>query len=196
MNTKIKKEGDMASQRAMQLAGQAWCTDKTKSKIMDAELAEAFAGILDKHLEAEEIAWGIIANASGGDWTKQSSIWKEAAARWRDNYFLKHSPVPSMEAIKDREKMLAGIHAEEYAEAANTEQAWQCAVCSMPVTKQDGVSITRFSGYEIDHVHNKCLDKFKGNNIRVANEYAAEIANRAKWYNRLFKYLSRITKKG
>lgn len=34
--------------------------------------------------DALETAWGIIANASGGDWTKQSEEWRGAAERWRD----------------------------------------------------------------------------------------------------------------
>ena len=33
-----------------------------------------------------EYAWTIIANASGGDWTKESEEWQEAAAKWRDGY--------------------------------------------------------------------------------------------------------------
>lgn len=31
-----------------------------------------------------EIAWGIIANAYGGDWDKVQPGWKKAAERWRD----------------------------------------------------------------------------------------------------------------
>ena len=34
-----------------------------------------------------ETAWGIIANVSGGDWTRQKSEWQEAVVRWRDNQF-------------------------------------------------------------------------------------------------------------
>lgn len=33
-----------------------------------------------------EEAWGIIANAYGGDWELASSEWKTAAERWRDQY--------------------------------------------------------------------------------------------------------------
>ena len=36
--------------------------------------------------DAIELAWGIIANASGGNWDRESSDWQEAAARWRDTY--------------------------------------------------------------------------------------------------------------
>jgi hypothetical protein len=34
-----------------------------------------------------ETAWGIIANVSGGDWTRQKPEWQEAVIRWRDNQF-------------------------------------------------------------------------------------------------------------
>lgn len=34
--------------------------------------------------EALELAWGVIANAGGGDWSKETPEWQEAAARWRD----------------------------------------------------------------------------------------------------------------
>jgi hypothetical protein len=33
-----------------------------------------------------ETAWGIIANAGGGNWDTQSLEWQLAAARWRDRY--------------------------------------------------------------------------------------------------------------
>lgn len=33
-----------------------------------------------------EWAWGIIANAGGGNWELESQGWREAAARWRDAY--------------------------------------------------------------------------------------------------------------
>lgn len=31
-------------------------------------------------------AWGIIANAYGGDWSKADPIWQAAANQWRNNY--------------------------------------------------------------------------------------------------------------
>jgi hypothetical protein len=37
--------------------------------------------------DAAEMLWVVLANVSGGDWTKQTQEWQEAAARWRDNYF-------------------------------------------------------------------------------------------------------------
>ena len=33
-----------------------------------------------------EVAWGIIANANEGDWSKATDEWREAAERWRDEY--------------------------------------------------------------------------------------------------------------
>ena len=36
---------------------------------------------------AMELAWGVIANAYGGDWGKASADWREAAERWRDEHW-------------------------------------------------------------------------------------------------------------
>jgi hypothetical protein len=36
--------------------------------------------------EAIEVAWGVIANASGGNWERESPEWQAAAARWRDRF--------------------------------------------------------------------------------------------------------------
>ncbi|MCF1193396.1 hypothetical protein LRR18_17535, partial [Mangrovimonas sp. AS39] len=37
---------------------------------------------------AIERGWGVIANASQGDWRLQSKEWVDAASRWRDRYVL------------------------------------------------------------------------------------------------------------
>ena len=40
-------------------------------------------------LDLLERAWGIIANVSGGDWTKQDNFnkkWRPTAIKWRDSY--------------------------------------------------------------------------------------------------------------
>jgi hypothetical protein len=37
-------------------------------------------------LDRLELAWGIIANAGGGNWETQSPEWVKAAERWRDDY--------------------------------------------------------------------------------------------------------------
>lgn len=34
--------------------------------------------------EAINLAWGIIANVDGGNWTRQSKEWQRAAMKWRD----------------------------------------------------------------------------------------------------------------
>ena len=44
-----------------------------------------------------EAAWGIIANVSGGDWTRQKPQWQEAVVRWRDNDFH-----PIMKELSER----------------------------------------------------------------------------------------------
>ncbi len=40
-----------------------------------------------KMSDAAEMLWVVLANVSGGDWTKQTQEWQDAAARWRDYYF-------------------------------------------------------------------------------------------------------------
>ena len=42
----------MASENAMRKAAQAWCKPTTSNKVMDAELAEAFAEIIDEYRRA------------------------------------------------------------------------------------------------------------------------------------------------
>lgn len=31
-------------------------------------------------------AWAVISNAGGGDWSKETVEWEDAARRWRDDY--------------------------------------------------------------------------------------------------------------
>jgi len=45
--------------------------------------------------ELIERAWGIIANASEGDWDREHSTWKEAAIHWRDSY---HAMLDSLDS--------------------------------------------------------------------------------------------------
>jgi hypothetical protein len=39
-------------------------------------------------MDAAEMLWTAVANASNGDWSKQSPEWQEAARRWRDAYLI------------------------------------------------------------------------------------------------------------
>jgi hypothetical protein len=48
--------------------------------------------------DAAEMLWVVLANVSGGDWTKQSPEWQEAAARWRDDYFAALAAGPRQQA--------------------------------------------------------------------------------------------------
>jgi hypothetical protein len=53
-------------------------------------------------LEALETAWGIIANAGGGNWHTQTTEWQEAAERWRDEQYhpiLDALPKPQQEVV-------------------------------------------------------------------------------------------------
>lgn len=88
---------------AMEKAAQLWCKPGLENRQMDPELALAIAAELDalravpseariaynevvnaNLMASMETAWGIIANAHGGDWSKAAPEWKRAAERWRD----------------------------------------------------------------------------------------------------------------
>ncbi len=49
---------------------------------------------------SEAAAWGLIANAFGGDWRKAGEEWREAAYRWRDEYH-KHLPPPGDDKVEE-----------------------------------------------------------------------------------------------
>lgn len=57
-----------------------WDSREQVARIINSALAKHRASAS----HALEIAWGIIANAGGGDWTKETPKWQEAAAKWRD----------------------------------------------------------------------------------------------------------------
>ena len=52
-----------------------------------------------------ETAWGLIANVSQGDWTKQHPDWQEAVVRWRDTQFHPaYRPVAERKAREAKEQ--------------------------------------------------------------------------------------------
>jgi hypothetical protein len=38
------------------------------------------------HCDLLETAWGVIANAYGGNWDQADDVWRSAAERWRDRW--------------------------------------------------------------------------------------------------------------
>ena len=46
-------------------------------------------------IDGLELAWGLIANAYGGDWSQASPEWHTAAERWRDEVWL-----PALAALR------------------------------------------------------------------------------------------------
>lgn len=62
---------------------------------------------LAKLREELELAWGIIANAGGGDWFKESQEWQDAAAKWRDEFY---APFCGKARVKDpKDFRLTGV---------------------------------------------------------------------------------------
>jgi hypothetical protein len=58
-----------------------------KADLTRREEREPVARIPSMTALALELAWGLIANAYGGDWDKASDEWREAATRWRDEHW-------------------------------------------------------------------------------------------------------------
>lgn len=56
-----------------------------------------------------ELAWGIIANAGGGDWKTQTEVWQDAAKRWRDRYHVILDLPPSDAATEAAREMQARV---------------------------------------------------------------------------------------
>jgi hypothetical protein len=69
-----------------ELVSEAQFADFARRRELERERDEARAEV--KRLrEGMEVAWGVIANAGGGDWATQSAEWAQAAARWRDEHW-------------------------------------------------------------------------------------------------------------
>lgn len=47
--------------------------------------------MIEEEINADQLlyeAWAVIANASGGNWKKESADWARAAMQWRDRYHI------------------------------------------------------------------------------------------------------------
>ena len=58
---------------------------------------------LDEESELLESAWGLIANAGGGNWDLETERWRVAAKTWRDRYHLMIAHVWIRETIDKEE---------------------------------------------------------------------------------------------
>jgi len=83
---KLGQDDEGNNTKALEIAAQCWCDDDTRSITMDTRLAKAFAERLESMLDDMDTAWGLIANAYGGDWDKAGNDWRQAAGRFRDRY--------------------------------------------------------------------------------------------------------------
>lgn len=63
---------------------EAKANGRTRFAGQEAFIDELLLGEIYQLRADMEVAWGIIANAFGGDWDLAQKGWKEAAERWRD----------------------------------------------------------------------------------------------------------------
>lgn len=57
----------------------------------------SMAAELSRLRQSMDVAWGIIANAYGGNWEEASPVWKAAAEHWRDNHYRAYAELKSLE---------------------------------------------------------------------------------------------------
>lgn len=81
----------MSPNTAREIAATAWCAPATQMIEMDARLASSMADLLQRECNRREellsYAWAILANVSGGNWSKQNPSWEHAVVQWRAEYF-------------------------------------------------------------------------------------------------------------
>lgn len=72
------------AKQAAEIADKWFHPGQPSNSILRSEIAQAIDIATAKLREELEPAWGIIANAHGGDWQKATREWQVAAAQWRD----------------------------------------------------------------------------------------------------------------
>jgi len=72
-----------------QLSSDDACIAHLKSQLADARLCAEVVRV--QGADAIEYAWGIIANAFGGNWEQATPEWRQAAEVWRDRYITPRS---------------------------------------------------------------------------------------------------------
>jgi hypothetical protein len=64
-----------------------WCTIHPGLRDRQHPACPNYKGPMPPTRDLIEWAWGVIANAGGGNWDKETAEWREAAGKWRDAYF-------------------------------------------------------------------------------------------------------------
>lgn len=83
---------------------------------------------------AAEMLWVVLANVSGGDWTKQTPEWQEAAARWRDNYFIATRAAPPAAPV-DKDMCRNAVPGSNRCDLPNVHCAYPKCLPAAPVVE-------------------------------------------------------------
>lgn len=132
--------------------------------------------------DAAEMLWVVLANVSGGDWTKQSTDWQEAAARWRDNYFaaLKAASAPSVvgQAPKEPKAIADMRRASELIDDAADATAYQLGLISLALMTRKFLrelpaspAVGQAPKVELDNHHNALACPYCNPNGRLIDPY-------------------------
>ena len=91
------------------------------SDTQDARTRQGDAEEITRLMNGMELAWGIIANAYGGNWDKADPGWRDAATRWRDEHWhpsLNRNGYPARDeetkrVVEDLDGRFGSLEAEE-----------------------------------------------------------------------------------
>ena len=78
---------------------------------------------------ALELAWGLIANAYGGDWDSAPEDWRKAAIRWRDEHW---HPFLEGEAMMPKNDGGPAFPSQFYLNSGMTLRQWYAGTIDIP----------------------------------------------------------------
>lgn len=87
----------------------------------------------DRWALTAELAWGLIANAGGGFWDRESADWKLAAERWRDRHYRANLTLDRAEAEDFNDRAAGGLPSPE---SQNTDPSYGDAERYSDLVKQ------------------------------------------------------------
>jgi hypothetical protein len=133
-----------------------------------------------------ELAWGIIANAGGGDWEKESKEWQDAAVRWRDTYFGSLTKVSKTSSQQPNVNRQPNAPMSEQPQKWEWKREWGDIICDgkliaagLEPTRADLIADAHNAALAEEREKVKTLLKWilqnTRDNARVQNRIAAEL---------------------
>jgi hypothetical protein len=105
-----------------------------------------------------ELAWGIIANAGGGNWERESKEWQDAAVKWRDAY---HGSLPQQPPATDwtPERVRKLLQESNHGCPVITDEL--CKIVSKTITAALAAEREKVRRCEVIHRHSETIELLK-----------------------------------